>query len=365
MKYNRRNFFKQLGLVSSLPLIAAANDVMLLESEAPDLKRKQPLWKGFNLLNKFNPDYQTPFQEKDFEIMAEWGFNFVRLPLSYWCWSREDNWYSVNENVLKEIDRAVEFAKQYKMHVNLNFHRVPGYCINEPKPSTNLFEDEEPLKACEFHWKLFAERYKNYSSRNVSFNLINEAPSIEDAKYDKVARRLIGSIRQVDPDRLIIVDGKNVGCAPLMTLTDVPNILQSGRGYMPMLVSHYAASWVYGNEMKYPLEKLSWPLIDWDGTAFDKDRLRKELNQPWASWVKQGGKVHIGEFGCHNRTPHTVALDWLTDLLDVFKENNWGWSLWNLHGSFGVLDSERTDVKYENYKGHKLDRKMLELLLRS
>jgi endoglucanase len=28
----------------------------------------------------------------------------------------------------------------------------------------------------------------------------------------------------------------------------------------------------------------------------------------------------------------------------------------------GVLNSEREDAVYENYKGHKLDRKMLELL---
>ena len=31
-------------------------------------------------------------------------------------------------------------------------------------------------------------------------------------------------------------------------------------------------------------------------------------------------------------------------------------------GSFGILDSERKDVRYENWRGHKLDRKMLELL---
>ena len=30
---------------------------------------------------------------------------------------------------------------------------------------------------------------------------------------------------------------------------------------------------------------------------------------------------------------------------------------------FGFLDSGREDVKYEDFKGHKLDRKMLELLL--
>jgi endoglucanase len=36
--------------------------------------------------------------------------------------------------------------------------------------------------------------------------------------------------------------------------------------------------------------------------------------------------------------------------------------MWNLKGTFGVLNSEREDVVYENYKGLKLDRKMLELL---
>jgi len=41
--------------------------------------------------------------------------------------------------------------------------------------------------------------------------------------------------------------------------------------------------------------------------------------------------------------------------------NFWGFALWNLRGSFGVLDSERADVAYEDYRGHKLDRKMLEL----
>jgi endoglucanase len=36
--------------------------------------------------------------------------------------------------------------------------------------------------------------------------------------------------------------------------------------------------------------------------------------------------------------------------------------MWCFRGSFGVADSGRSDVKYENYKGMKLDRKMIELL---
>ena len=72
--------------------------------------------------------------------------------------------------------------------------------------------------------------------------------------------------------------------------------------------------------------------------------------------------IHVGEWGCFNKTPHEVALAWMTDCLSVWKQAGWGNSMWNLRGSFGVMDSERADVQYEEFKGHKLDRKMLELL---
>ena len=325
---------------------------------------KKRLWKGFNLLNKFNPDYQTPFAESDFEIMAEWGFNFARIPLSYWCWSSEDDWYRVDEKCLEEIDRAVEFGRRYGIHINLNFHRVPGYCINPPHGEKNLFEDDDALEACAHHWRVFAERYKSCPSKLLSFNLINEAPSVADAAYDRVARRLIDEIRAVSRRRTIIVDGLDVGNRPLMSLADVPDIIQSGRGYQPMLISHYGANWVYGDgPMYFPEDKLGWPL-DENGRIYDKEWLRETLDRNWQPWIAQGGRVHIGEFGCHNRTPHRVALAWLEDQFDIFEERGWGWSLWNLTGSFGVLDSGRRDVKYENYKGHKLDREMLELLKR-
>jgi endoglucanase len=52
----------------------------------------------------------------------------------------------------------------------------------------------------------------------------------------------------------------------------------------------------------------------------------------------------------------------MSDCLSLWTKAGWGFALWNLRGSFGVLDSERADVAYEDYKGHKLDRKMLELL---
>ena len=48
-------------------------------------------------------------------------------------------------------------------------------------------------------------------------------------------------------------------------------------------------------------------------------------------------------------------------MLARWKKADWGWSSWNLRGAFGVLDSGRNDVAYEEFKGRKLDRRMLEL----
>ena len=72
----------------------------------------------------------------------------------------------------------------------------------------------------------------------------------------------------------------------------------------------------------------------------------------------------VGEFGCRVSTPHAVALAWMEHCLRLWRSKNLGWALWNLRGSFGILDSGRGDVAYEDYNGHKLDRKMLELLRR-
>jgi aryl-phospho-beta-D-glucosidase BglC (GH1 family) len=72
----------------------------------------------------------------------------------------------------------------------------------------------------------------------------------------------------------------------------------------------------------------------------------------------------VGEFGAYNRTPHPVVLRWMEDCLAEWDKAGWGWALWNFRGSFGILDSGRTDVAYESYQGHLLDRKMLELLQR-
>src|SRR5687767_15076991 len=323
---------------------------------------KLPRWRGFNLLEYFGGRRKRPFVEKDFELIASLGFNFVRLPLSYWAWNsgKPDDWDDIDEKSLKPIDDCVEWGRRYAIHVDINFHRAPGYCVNPPEELLSLWDDERALEACAKHWAHFAARYKGRPNREVTFNLLNEPKDIKEELYARVVRRLVAAIHEHDKDRLIIADGLKWGGTPCPSLVGV--VPQSTRGYQPSQVSHYNANWVEGSD-KWPLP--TWPLkvqqkdrVDvWDKAKLASDRVDK-----WKAIAAKGCGVHVGEWGAYNKTPHAVALAWMKDNLELWKAAGFGWALWNFRGSFGILDSGRKDVEYESWNGHKLDRGMLELV---
>lgn len=467
-------------------------------------------WKGFNLLEKFN-GRNDRFVEDDFRWIRDFGFNFVRLPMDYRGWIVDGDWRKIDEKVLEHIDEAVRFGEKYGVHVNVNFHRAPGYTVAHPPEAKSVWTDPEALEVCTLHWKAFARRYKGVSNDRVSFNLFNEPAIDKDLLPQCIAahRAIIRGIREEDPERLIICDGSEWGNRPFFELVD-EKIGQATRGYAPNEISHYQASWMNSKDFPYP----TWPMVSGEGTIYspgqsgiedrfkgfplsvegpfpaatrlrvrvgtvsgdtdfavtadgktlfehkfrpgpgqgewkevvfkpewniyqnnydrdyevdvpagtktlelkltggqwlvvqeiglksdkqpketvvrcsqgwnqepssfryaenaggasvtggdvkDRDWLRKRLD-PWVEVRKQGSGVLVGEFGAFSPCPHDVTLRWMGDMVANWRELGFGFALWNFRGAFGILDSGRKDVDYEDFHGHKLDRKMLELL---
>ncbi len=476
----------------------------------PATPHKLPRWRGFNLLAKFHRDWRNgPFLESDFRLISELGFNFVRLPMDYRTWIRNNDWDQFDEAVLKEIDQAVAWGGKYGIHVCINFHRAPGYSVARPKEKRSLWTDPEAQRVCAKHWAMFARRYRGIPNERLSFNLMNEPAHVKPDVYIAVARKLVAAIRKQDPDRLIISDGLDWGKTPVLELASL-NIAQATRGYIPMGITHYKASWVGSGAMNLPpptwprkiaygtlyspekkeyavpfvlrgpfpcnvdlrlhvgvVSKAAHLVVKADGNTlyekkfvcgpgkgewktaefkpkwkiyqnlYDRDYTTRvpagtrELRisvasgdwlrlteiglrptgtetaredvlpllgdwgkkpepvtyapgrtdgpfltphsegrqwlwdtciAPWKKLEARGVGVMVGEWGAYNKTPHPVVLAWMKDCLDNWKKAGWGWALWNFRGSFGILDSDRTDVQYEDYQGHKLDRAMLELL---
>jgi aryl-phospho-beta-D-glucosidase BglC (GH1 family) len=226
------------------------------EGWLPATAEKLPRWRGFNLQNKFVLGTSRPFAESDFRMIHEMGFNFVRLPMDYRIWIVNGDWTRINPDALKDIDQAVAWGEKYHLHVCLNFHRAPGYTVAQPPEPRSLWTDEEAQRVCALHWATFARRYKGIPNDRLSFDLFNEPPDLDPAVYAKVVGRMVAAIRQEDRDRLIIADGRAWGNVPCPELAPL-HIAQATRGYAPLQVSHYLASWIGGSsDWAVP----TWPL---------------------------------------------------------------------------------------------------------
>ena len=156
---------------------------------------------------------------------------------------------------------------------------------------------------------------------------------------------------------MVIADGNQVGTKVIPEIAHL-DIAQSCRGYYPGIISHYKAPWAMKDIDNIPELKYSGQV----GEQFLSRETLEKFYQPWIELANSGTGVHCGECGCYNKTPHDIFLTWFRDVMEILSANSIGFALWEFRGTFGILDSGRADVDYEDWNGHKLDRKLLDLL---
>src|SRR5215217_2322940 len=108
---HRRIFIKNTGFLAAGVGLTGAS--VLASQTNP--KNKLPRWKGFNLTD-FNTPNPSPNRryttEEQLKWMHDWGFDFVRLPISYPYYldvdkSKKispDEVYKINNKALDQID---------------------------------------------------------------------------------------------------------------------------------------------------------------------------------------------------------------------------------------------------------------------
>ena len=378
----RRGFIKSAALSAAGVTLTGTTQLSAAETRNSGTN-PLPRWRGFNLTD-FNSPSPSSSRGRgttgdDLSWMVDWGFDFIRIPMAYPRYVNFDRSRhitpeevcNINTEEVERIEAFVRRAQDHGLHVCLNLHRAPGYCINagffEPY---DLWTSREAQQAFSFHWGMWAKRFKGVPASKISFDLLNEPSLRVDMNdqhgtktvlpgdlYRAVAKGAVEAIRAVNPGALIIADGNRSGNLVTPELKDL-NIAQSCRGYYPGLISHYKAPWANKDPERCPMPV--WPGTI-NGEKYDKARL-EAFYQPWIELVRSGIGVHCGECGCWKKTPHQVFLAWFQDVLDILTSNKIGYALWNFRGDFGILDSGREDVDYQDWHGHKLDAKLLALL---
>lgn len=354
-----------------------------------------PLWRGFNIVDLFSTSVRWKehfpmddglVSEKDFAMVEELGFNFVRIPMSYLFFGKGRYGRTPDETRLFLLDRVVEFGQRYGIHVMLAFHRAPGYCVTSTSPfdfpeKGNLFTDEEEQRDFVTWWSAVAERYKGVPRDALSFDLVNEPLNIPDDQLEDAFLPVIEAITAIDNERLIQVEGAyrfgtgSFEAAPTpASISTLPNVVNSIHVYSPTGLTHFQCPWSEGmpsGGSTHPVP--TWPYqqperADFDirytpdgSKVWDREALR-DLLRPHIELAQAGHPVHIGEMGAYSVLPHDVFLAYMDDLVGLLAEHDIGYALWNFRGPFGILDSGRADAEYVDFHGHQLDKKLLDVL---
>jgi hypothetical protein len=324
---------------------------------------------GFNFqwMYVWNPDQKPlPADEMALDFLAKYGFNFARIPTDYRFWTKDFDYFHPDELTFGYLDQYLDACRARGIHMSLNLHRAPGYCINRNDlEKHNLWRDPLAQDAFVFLWETFARRYQGVPGDLLSFDLVNEPPlpwqyGMTRKRHAALIRRTVTAIRTIDPDRAIVIDGLCGGSMAMPELADL-GVTHSGRGYHPMPVSHHQATWWSGYKLS---PKPVYPGLRWLGRRWDRSALR-DAYLPWRELEQRGVAVHIGEFGCFNRTPNDIAFRWLSDLFSIYKEFGWGYAMWNFEGPFGIVGHGRPGAGFECIDGYPVDCALLDLMLES
>lgn len=160
--------------------------------------------------------YDTYITEGDIQLIAQEGFNSLRLPINArHLYHRKGNAISLQEDMLLRLDMLLEWCKKYQIYVILDMHGAPGGQTGQniddsEKDQPELFLEEAYEEELVQLWSKIAERYASEACI-AGYDLLNEPlPNRWKHLNDKVLplyRRLIKTIRKVDEKHLIILEG--------------------------------------------------------------------------------------------------------------------------------------------------------------
>ena len=151
--------------------------------------------------------------EKDWDKLAEAGFNLVRLPFFYDLIEDDANPKTVKEGAWDYLDWAIEQAKMREMYVILDLHGVAGRQGVEHhtgcEGKNEFWESAENIERTQWLWGEIAKRYKEEAAI-AAYGLLNEPWGTDAETLKDVSIDLYQAIRAEDTKHIIVLPGHNI-----------------------------------------------------------------------------------------------------------------------------------------------------------
>jgi endoglucanase len=270
--------------------------------------------RGINLGGAFDRrDGQSGWQVRPevLDAIVTAGFSGVRLPV---------RWPNVR---LAEVAEVVEAVVTRGLSVVI----------------TNHHDDETMAEGYGAAGRL-AELWRGLATQflvvrgELAFEVLNE-PLMRAADWNRLLPAVLASVREVDPDRRVVVGGADASSVAGLRQLELPSddrLVATVHYYEPFRFTHQGADWPPGAD--------AWRGATW-GTAADRAAVTANLSQAVAWAGDHDVPLYVGEFGAVAAADRASRLRWTAWVRHELERLGIPWAYWDLATEFGVYDLER------------------------
>ena len=295
------------------------------------------------------------FTEDDIKLLVNNGFDHIRLPVDEVQLFNED--MTLNESTVKILHNTIKTCLKYNLKVIFDLHIIRAHHFLDTHAAlwSNPAEQDKLVEM----WKVIQNLLRQYPVTDVAYELLNEAVAPTDEQWANLMLRIVKMIRQTEKDRVIVLGANMQNNVAHVKNIKVPegdkNIILSFHFYEPLLITHYQASWTplrilnFDGPMKYPgqlipddvYNKLSdeeKTVVEPYHHSYDQEWMRQTWSEAIAYAKSKGLMLYLGEFGCLVNCGENIRLAWLKDVVDLARQNNIPYALWEYSAQFGFAD---------------------------
>jgi endoglucanase len=266
----------------------------------------------------FDTFYENYFTDADARYIASLGLNLVRIPINYRLFEDDMNPRAIKLDAFKHLDRVIKLCAAHGIYTIIDLHALPG-CQNQHWHSDNpthlalLWKHKDFQDRTAVLWEAIASRYRD-EPWVAGYDLINEPADPTGEVVVPFFRRLMETVRKVDPAHILFIEGNTYA-------RDFHGFDPSWRNVVYTNHDYAGPGFISGGP--YPGETGG---RYYDGKTIEADFLEKSqfmIDNGLPIWVGEFGPVYTGD-----AQRDEMRYQLLKDQLAIYDKHAVSWCIW-------------------------------------
>lgn len=299
--------------------------------------------------DNLDANWSNPIDDSYFQIVADAGFNSIRLPVR-WQHNSNPETHTVSDERLAGVKEDVQLAIDAGLAVILDFHHYDELMT----AASNYTSDTEAYEAEKLHfvslWNQISAEFESFPDSLLVYDLLNEPQFSSVDALNDLLLSAYAVVRANSPGKTIMFESKEY--AKLYNIDDLTlpqdgNIIYSGHYYEPYKFTHQGSGYDCDGDDAYNVT-VSSDFLEYVSLI---QSLYPDVNGGYIP-------VNVGEFGvagstssCGSDAPSEAKrILWTKKVITAAEKYDMSWHYWDFSkaSGFEIFDTS-TDTWFSGF----------------